>query len=413
MHAGDETENGHEYTIMLTQRCNFRCTYCYQTHADVDLDRGHVDRLTEFLQRTRRPGTTVRFHGGEPLLRKELLLHAVSRLLDDEGRAICDFGIVTNGSLVDDEVLALFCTHGFQVDVSFDGVREAQTYRDRGSFERVVVSLEKLVACHEAGRLQLGVGITVTLDNLPYLARSIDFLTELGVPRIQVEGELFGPWVEGSEHLVDAQVELVVDAMARRLEQGLPVPVSRLQPMPHDERGAWWETDAEREQERRERRQVPDCNCGASAGSIVHPDGSVWACPMFVPDLGQVREDRLRSRDAFKFGSWDEVDGPAPEDFREGAEAIRREPVFGPKGRRYSMFGECATCPYVVECHACPAGSHLPDVPKAPDEVPPLLCRLSMAFGAGRRRLHRPVNLLDIVLSVARGRRAAEAAAGE
>ena len=394
---------------MLTQRCNLRCAYCYQRRSPREQTRDVLEHLARDIRRSGDRRTRVIFHGGEPLLRKDLLLHAVSRLLDEQGEAICDLGIVTNGSRIDDEVLELFCRHGFRVDVSFDGVREAQDFRDRGSFDRVVDNLRKLVACHEAGRLELGVGVTVTLENLPYLARSIDFLTELGVPRLEVEGDLFGPWVEGSEYEVDTQVELVVDSMARRLERGLPIPVSRLRPLPEDGQGggSWWETDEEREQARVERREAPECNCGASGGSLVHPDGSVWACPMFVPDLGQVRSDRLRSRDAFRYGSWDEAEGPTPEEFRAGGEAIRREPIFGPKGERRSIFGECATCPFVTDCSACPASSHLPDVAKVPEEVPPLLCRLSMAFGAGRQRLHRPVQLLDIVLSVARGRRAA------
>jgi len=400
-----------EYVLMLTQQCNFRCTYCYQTHESIDQARSVVERLTDFLRQRDRPGETrLVFHGGEPLLRKDLLRFAVERLVDASGRRACQFGIVTNGSLIDAATFELFARHGFRVDVSFDGCREAQAFRDARSFERVVENLRALVREHAAGRIDLGVAITVTLENLPYLARSVEFLVELGIPRIAIEAELFGPWTEGAEAQVERQVEAVVRQMERRHARGLAVPVSRLAPRPEP---LPWDVPERRETRRQQRLECAECSCGtgdgtASGSSLIDANGTVWACPMFAPGLGRVAPGRLAAPDAFRYGTWSARGGPAPAQVARQNERIRAEPIFAEKRGRHSIFAECASCEFAADCTACPASSHIPGAEKSPQEVPPLVCALNMAFLSRRDRLRRPATLLDAALDLAREREAAE-----
>jgi len=395
--------SGHEYVVMLTQRCNFRCSYCYQTRAAIDQSTEVLTRLATAVRRDGRPGTRVVFHGGEPLLRMDLIRHTLALLSDDGDRPLCGFGIVTNGALIDAQAIELFRRGRFRVDLSFDGCREAQRYRDERSFERIVGSIRELVPLHEAGELELGVCVTVTLDNLPFLARSVAFLADLGVPRVEIEGDLFGGWTEGTEREVDRQVEEVVRLMERRASEGLPIPVSRLQPRPHDERGRWWETEDERCSRRENRLDLPECGCGSAGASVVHPDGSVWTSPLLVPALAPVAPARLSAPHGFSLGSWRQGDGRVPR-ADAGEQGPVHEPILGPKRRRRSIFGECGRCPFVAECCVCPAASHLPGATKPPEEVPPLLCRLNQAFLSRCDRIRRPPRLADALLSIARAR---------
>lgn len=392
--------SSHEYVIMLTRRCNFRCTYCYQAHDSIDQDAAVVERVAASI-RTRAEGQDpdadrdlLVLHGGEPLLRKELVHHTVELLLDGEGQRLCDFAIVTNGSLLDDDVLELFVRHHFRVDVSFDGCREAQAFRDEGSFDVVVSNLRRLVDLNARGLLELRVSMTLTLDNLPFLARSVDFLTDLDVPTILIEGDCFGPWREGAETLVEEQVEAVVQAMRSRMEAGLGVPVQRLVPLPYMERPRGKDRVLAR-------LAAGECGCGSEASSVIDADGSVWACPMFIPDLGKVSTGRLADPAAFRLGTWAGDEEPSPAQLAARAQELQGEPILGPKRERWSRFGTCATCPYVADCSACPAASHLPDVRKAPEEVPPLLCAISMAFLSRRERMRREPNLADILFATA------------
>ena len=390
----------HEYVIMLTRRCNFRCTYCYQAHDPVDQDVAVVERVAASVRARaeRRDPQTARdlvvLHGGEPLLRKALVHHTVELLLDEAGERLCDFAIVTNGSLLDDGVLELFARHHFRVDVSFDGCREAQAFRDAGSFELVLENLRRLIDLHGRGLLELRVAMTLTLDNLPYLARSVKFLTDLGAPTILIEGDGFGPWREGAEKLLEEQVEEVVQAMQLRLAAGLPVPVRRLAPLPSMERPRSTQSVLSR-------LASGECGCGAEGASVIDADGSVWACPLFIPDLGKVASGRLKDPDAFRLGAWTATEEPNPAQLAARAQELKKEPILGPKRERWSRFGTCSTCRFVADCTACPAASHLPDVRKTPQEVPPLLCAINMAFLARRERMRRAPNLTDILFAVA------------
>jgi len=50
------------------------------------------------------------------------------------------------------------------------------------------------------------------------------------------------------------------------------------------------------------------------------------------------------------------------------------------------------------------AASHLGEAVKPPEEVPPLLCRLNLAFLSRRDRIRRPPSFMDALLSIARAR---------
>jgi len=117
--------------ISVTDRCNFRCSYCMPKSV---FDRDHRflphDALLSFEEITRLASlfvahgvTKLRLTGGEPLLRKglETLVAQLAALRTPEGRAL-DITLTTNASLL---------------------ARKAQALRDAG-LQRVTVSLDAL-----------------------------------------------------------------------------------------------------------------------------------------------------------------------------------------------------------------------------------------------------------------------------
>lgn len=106
----------------LTDKCNYRCTYCYDR--SIAKPRNADRRSTavrEFLERTLpiRP-VMLLFHGGEPLLEfqeiRQLVLdmqhHPHERLL---------YSLQTNLSRMDQEKMDFFLEHRFGISVSLDG----------------------------------------------------------------------------------------------------------------------------------------------------------------------------------------------------------------------------------------------------------------------------------------------------
>ena len=121
----------HDLRISVTDRCNFRCSYCmpkevfdkdyaYLPHSAL-LSFEEITRLANvFVQRGVRK---IRLTGGEPLLRKniEILIEQLAGLRTPDGQPL-DLTLTTNGSLL---------------------ARKAKSLRDAG-LQRVTVSLDGL-----------------------------------------------------------------------------------------------------------------------------------------------------------------------------------------------------------------------------------------------------------------------------
>ena len=123
--------------LVLTSACNLSCAYCYQNRKrarrmDWSTARAAVDFLFDSVPRREVPAE---------LLRRRAAARAApdpprggvrpqARAGDERIR----FGIITNGTLVDDATVHFLADHRFDTRLSFDGVRAAQNQRSRGSF---------------------------------------------------------------------------------------------------------------------------------------------------------------------------------------------------------------------------------------------------------------------------------------
>ncbi|PZQ74207.1 MAG: GTP 3',8-cyclase MoaA [Variovorax paradoxus] len=120
--------------ISVTDRCNFRCSYCmpkevfdkdyrYLPHADL-LSFEEITRVARlFVQHGVRK---IRLTGGEPLLRKNIegLVEQLAHLRTSDGKAL-DLTLTTNGSLLARKSKALKAAGLQRVTVSLDGLDDA------------------------------------------------------------------------------------------------------------------------------------------------------------------------------------------------------------------------------------------------------------------------------------------------
>ena len=162
-------------TLVLTNRCNLKCVYCYEHNSfsaelakAKDITPKIIDRaLPEILKyvpsgvilpRARasdRSGIlTVYLWGGEPLLRKDLIRHTIqvgTRVAKEQNKVI-DWRISTNGVLIDDEAAELL--KDVQVFLSIDdaGLGQSVTRGTTSTFIKEkpwtkLGDLKKVVAC--------------------------------------------------------------------------------------------------------------------------------------------------------------------------------------------------------------------------------------------------------------------------
>jgi len=146
--------------ISVTDRCNFRCSYCmpkevfdkdyqYLPHASL-LSFEEITRVArQFLAHGVRK---IRLTGGEPLLRKniEILVAQLAQLRTVEGTPP-ELTLTTNGSLLARKAQALKDAGLKRVTVSLDGMDDAVFRRMNDVDFPVAEVLEGIAAAREAG----------------------------------------------------------------------------------------------------------------------------------------------------------------------------------------------------------------------------------------------------------------------
>ena len=113
-------------SVWLTPRCNLRCSYCFQQD-----DRGAaewppkgprasaalINALGDFCVKNN--VRHIEFFGGEPLYYPGNFINAVESLRRKVSGL--SFGLVTNGTLIDDDVMQLLEENSISVLLSLDG----------------------------------------------------------------------------------------------------------------------------------------------------------------------------------------------------------------------------------------------------------------------------------------------------
>ena len=150
----------HDLRISVTDRCNFRCSYCMPKEI---FDKHHAflphDALLSFEEITRLAHVfslhgvgKLRLTGGEPLLRKnlEILVAQLSRLRTPEGQPL-DLTLTTNASLLARKARALKDAGLQRITVSLDALDDA-TFRKMNDADFPVADvLEGIDAAHRVG----------------------------------------------------------------------------------------------------------------------------------------------------------------------------------------------------------------------------------------------------------------------
>jgi len=108
--------------IQLGLKCNFSCGYCNQASQPND-SQGDLEDVDAFLATLqdwlKSPPGSIEFWGGEPFVYWKLLKPLAERLRRMFPKA--RFGMVTNGSLLDDEKVDWLDRMGFSISISHDG----------------------------------------------------------------------------------------------------------------------------------------------------------------------------------------------------------------------------------------------------------------------------------------------------
>lgn len=113
--------------VQLGLSCNYSCDYCSQRFVEraPETSKKHIDEfmaMLDGLEFSEKDGLKIEFWGGEPLVYWKTLKPLAEAIREKyDWMKPIDFSIITNGSLLNDEICDWLYEMGFSVGISHDG----------------------------------------------------------------------------------------------------------------------------------------------------------------------------------------------------------------------------------------------------------------------------------------------------
>lgn len=319
--------DSHDFFIQwhLTERCNLRCSHCYQSGRETgelsfedirDVTTEVSDMLeawSDEYDMVFSPSFNVT--GGEPFLRHDLF-----DILDYLGGRGFDLYLLTNGTLVDREKAArLAVTSVKGVQVSMEGPEAIHDrIRGRGSF---VSSLRGISFLLDAG-LMVTLNATLSDINADYLTEMVALASSVGAQRLGFSRLVpSGRGAQLTQKLMGkARVREIYEEIFSMKPEGLDIVTG--DPVAVQMTAESGDCDGG---------EVPTGGCAAGVSGLTFlPDGTITPCRRLPIPIGNVRKDNLREI----WATSDVLD------------ALRDR-------RRYT--GKCGKCRRWAECRGCRA----------------------------------------------------------
>ncbi|MBE0433798.1 SPASM domain-containing protein [candidate division WOR-3 bacterium] len=147
--------------LIVSQDCNLRCDYCFadkgaygreRTLMDETMAKASVDFLFSWLQQVERDVGEIAFFGGEPLMNMpviEVVIAYAKEMSSRLGRTV-KFGLTTNGTIINGDIVDLIKKNKIATMVSIDGSAQRHNLHRRfpsgkGSYHVVRRNSRKLI----------------------------------------------------------------------------------------------------------------------------------------------------------------------------------------------------------------------------------------------------------------------------
>ncbi|SFW23415.1 radical SAM/SPASM domain-containing protein [Ruminococcus flavefaciens] len=169
-----------DYTISITNKCNLKCSYCYERHLNTEygcINDETRDKIADYIKSQNNAGTVYLF-GGEPLLYKDTVKFYCENLTAKE------FVITTNGTLLDEDFIKWCAERKIIINMSHDGIK----CTDRGADTALLDANLKLLLKYQPETL---VQLVYTEQTLPELYDNIMYLKNMGVKKVSAAMDAF------------------------------------------------------------------------------------------------------------------------------------------------------------------------------------------------------------------------------
>ncbi len=319
----------------ITDRCNLRCTHCYQEDYsgsnELGLDglKRIADEIIKTLSKWNKKGD-IAITGGEPLLREEMF-PLINYLESSDDIASID--ILSNGTLIDESIVEQIrdlkkvrC-----VQISLDGAftESNDAIRGKGTFDKVVAGVRLL----RQNGISVNIMFTLQRRNMGDIPSIIDLATAESISSLTIER--FVPTGSGAkirdELLSPEEIKRVFGYISERAEQEINrdglTSISRSRPL--------WvmcngnATSSCGDTFNDENTAGGICSIGLD-GLCILPDATVLPCRRLPIPIGNLKNDSLLKIWHMSDLLWEIAD-------------------------KRNLKGKCNSCEFITGCSGCRA----------------------------------------------------------
>ena len=183
------------HIIVVTKRCNQLCVYCQagssELQKDYDMTKETAKKVVDIIFQSSNPFIRIDFQGGEPLLNWEVVKFIIEYAKEKNKtfKKKLSFGIVTNLSLMTDEIYKFLISAGVCVCTSLDGPAHVHDKNrpfpnGKGSYKGVASWIKR--SAKFFGSRQISALPTITKYSLEHIEDVIDEYIKFGMVSIHL-----------------------------------------------------------------------------------------------------------------------------------------------------------------------------------------------------------------------------------
>lgn len=212
------------YTILVTDVCNLKCSYCYEGE---NKNKEHMtiqtaDEVIKFIKETSeasKKNSRIVFHGGEPFLNFNLIKYLKTKIdteIPNSNNFI--YEITTNGTLINNEIIEFVKENSIKLSISIDGSKESHNkyrifHNDLGSYDIVIKNIKLLIENNITPRCRM----TFSANTFKYIHKGVSELNNLGLNTFAISANFYdNTWTTKSINEFKLEVDKLIQTQKEK-----------------------------------------------------------------------------------------------------------------------------------------------------------------------------------------------------
>lgn len=179
----EDSDNLH-LIVLPTEKCNFRCIYCYESFKNGRMSIEVIESLLQFIKKEIKKlhSLSISWFGGEPLLALDLIEYASDKIIElcEKNRVVYKANLTTNGFLLTNQVVKRCIRVGIsRFQITIDGPPETHNNFRKlsnglGTYEKIIENLENIKNLNEDFHIRIRVNFNLgTVEKIPELIENL------------------------------------------------------------------------------------------------------------------------------------------------------------------------------------------------------------------------------------------------